>query len=265
MDEEPSDRGEAVSKVYVTPDQWPIHHANTWLPAGPPGRRTDRGNQHVYGVVLHHTVSAEHREGTRAELTGIAHHNIATGGPGVPYHLVIDRAGEVYLCNHFGWVLPSQGGGKVPPGLMANTNFISVAMLGTYTDTELPLPMAKAMCWLWMLLRYQFHIFPDMLFGHGELKSTLCPGQGGKALVANIIGGELPIARRMSDDTRDHQRMLNMLYGEGRKPLAVDGILGPKTRKRWQLVPGVLEHNVSPKPQFRAMYRLHHEHAVKTA
>lgn len=193
-------------------DELPKHVSKTW---------GTRALTDICGIVLHHTATTQ-------SVVQAAHAHVLGDAPGLRYHFWINPDGEVLWCNDLEDVTWAQGGAGSRVWLtQPNQNFVSIAIAGDHTKPMTNYPEAEvAARWLIMGLQVRLQLEPDMVFGHGEFKATLCPGR-----LQELVGTIRSLApwktwAHWPDGVRDLQKMLIEV---GEDPGVVDGLWGPNT------------------------------------
>lgn len=205
-------------------DATPIVDYRRRLPQHSVGRWPRRNLDDIKGVVVHHTAGNRPPEAEAVD-------HIAKGWPGLGYTIWIEPTGEVLWLNDFRALTFSQKGKPPVPWLTkSNTHFMSVVLRGNLTSAPASHAQAAAFRWLWCWLRATLDLGDDMLFGHREFKSTICPGEGGMALVEEFVGNVLPVRKVMPANVLDAQRVLARL-GHTLGPSGLDGVWGPASAK----------------------------------
>lgn len=120
-------------------------------------------------IVLHHT-------GGDGTIKAFANYHISKGWPGIGYHYIIDKEGNIYQTNRIDTISYNVGG--------KNSKVIGIALIGNYEREKLSECQKDSIESLVFLLRTFTGNKP--VVGHFELKSTICPGKYIKEFIKKL-------------------------------------------------------------------------------
>ena len=130
-------------------------------------------------ITVHHTTDNKQFKKTDLEFLHLVqkHHQKTNHWSDIGYHFLIGQHGTIYE----GRSLKSMGAhvkGK-------NAGNIGIALLGDFNVNELSVEQVNSLEYLIDALRERYEIPRRMVFGHGELGDTKCPGKHTLAFLKN--------------------------------------------------------------------------------
>jgi hypothetical protein len=161
---EPASSGTALSRA-------------SWRAKPPVESRLDNARGIYHRITIHHTadVPGVRFDGSLADSTGalrsIQHNHVDNRRYGdIGYHFLIDSAGRIFEGRDLSYQGAHAGGAN-------NRGNIGICLLGNFEKTTPTSPALTALSQLLAELRGTWRIPVSAVVGHGELKSTLCPGK----------------------------------------------------------------------------------------
>ncbi len=122
-----------------------------------------RGPEQITGITIHHTLSHNPANVARYVIE-------EKGRPSIPYHLWVNRGGEVWLCAPLEWGMWHDHTGH------RNTH-ISIGMAGHLHKVLPPLNQLHATARLVAYLMDEYDLGIEQVQGHNDrYASTICPG-----------------------------------------------------------------------------------------
>lgn len=137
-----------------------------WIPTAPTG--------HWYWIIIHHSATPT---GGAAAFDKM---HRAKGWDELGYHFVIGngtdtRDGQIEVGPR--WPKQKWGAHDKTPGNQYNEHGIGICLVGNFDVTHPTAAQMKSVERLVAYLMKTYHIAPDHVLGHGETKSTECPGR----------------------------------------------------------------------------------------
>lgn len=123
-------------------------------------------------ITVHHqgsgTASAAHENSVAADIDAVFGGHRQIGYADIGYHFVVDYSGRVWEGRSLAYEGAHVSG--------QNEGNIGIMVLGNFNRQKPSAPALKALRSLVAVLRTQYNVKPDQLFGHRDLGASECPG-----------------------------------------------------------------------------------------
>jgi hypothetical protein len=158
-----------------------------WRPAVKPDTNRLRPLGKPVKITVHHSAGESGAEDGGAPVDTAAvirsiqrYHVTGRGWADIGYHFVIDHEGRIWEARPLAYQGAHAGNAEL------NRQNIGVVVLGNF-ELRPPNPAEEgALVWLLGTLCKEYRIPPGNIFGHADLKPTLCPGKHLRAVVERL-------------------------------------------------------------------------------
>jgi N-acetyl-anhydromuramyl-L-alanine amidase AmpD len=185
-------------------------------------------------IIIHQSLSDGKIENINRYIISPGNHISTNGCPHIPYHIAINKDGEILICNNFDdrtW--HTKGVNRVSLGVCVLGNFIGTGYNKGHEPTE------KQLLNLELLIEYlldKLSLTSKSVYGHYHFGKPACPGKSCSEIVEAFRTDKRFDEERHSifnrlDSIKDIQEALMKINVNWLTVYGADGIMGEETKK----------------------------------